>query len=199
MPTTSRPPARRFIVRRAARPSRATTQRRSISSPGCAARMDQVDRLPDRARSTTSTRSSADPGHRRDADGRADRRRHLLYIHGGAYVLGSPRSHIAMAARLARLAVGHRHRDRLPPRPRARLPGGRRRLRRRLPGAGLRGRSGADHDRRRLRGRRRGPVDAVRPARRRRPAPGRRLPAVAVDRPHRLGRLGESREPTPTR
>lgn len=30
--------------------------------------------------------------------------RHLLYIHGGAYVVGSPRSHIALAATLARLA-----------------------------------------------------------------------------------------------
>jgi monoterpene epsilon-lactone hydrolase len=30
--------------------------------------------------------------------------RHLLYIHGGAYVTGSPRSHIAMAAALAKRA-----------------------------------------------------------------------------------------------
>ncbi len=30
--------------------------------------------------------------------------RHLFYIHGGAYVVGSPKSHIAMAAVLARLA-----------------------------------------------------------------------------------------------
>lgn len=30
--------------------------------------------------------------------------RHLLYLHGGAYVVGSPRSHIAMAAVLARLS-----------------------------------------------------------------------------------------------
>ena len=29
--------------------------------------------------------------------------RHLLYIHGGGYMVGSPRSHIAMASRLARL------------------------------------------------------------------------------------------------
>jgi len=28
--------------------------------------------------------------------------RHILYIHGGAYVVGSPRSHIAMCARLAK-------------------------------------------------------------------------------------------------
>ncbi len=30
--------------------------------------------------------------------------RHLLYIHGGAYVVGSPKSHIAMAANLAKRA-----------------------------------------------------------------------------------------------
>ncbi|WP_040493036.1 alpha/beta hydrolase [Ilumatobacter nonamiensis] len=30
--------------------------------------------------------------------------RHILYIHGGAYILGSPKSHIALAARLAKLA-----------------------------------------------------------------------------------------------
>jgi acetyl esterase/lipase len=30
--------------------------------------------------------------------------RHLLYLHGGAFVVGSPRSHIAMAAVVARLA-----------------------------------------------------------------------------------------------
>jgi acetyl esterase/lipase len=30
--------------------------------------------------------------------------RHILYIHGGAYVVGSPRSHIAMCARLAKRA-----------------------------------------------------------------------------------------------
>jgi len=30
--------------------------------------------------------------------------RHILYVHGGGYVVGSPRSHIAMAARLARRA-----------------------------------------------------------------------------------------------
>jgi acetyl esterase/lipase len=31
--------------------------------------------------------------------------RHILYIHGGAYVLGSPRSHIGMCARLAKRAA----------------------------------------------------------------------------------------------
>jgi len=31
--------------------------------------------------------------------------RHILYIHGGAYVLGSPKSHIAMCARLAKRAA----------------------------------------------------------------------------------------------
>ncbi len=31
--------------------------------------------------------------------------RHVLYIHGGAYVTGSPRSHVAMAARLAKRAA----------------------------------------------------------------------------------------------
>jgi len=36
-------------------------------------------------------------------DARPDR--HILYIHGGAYVVGSPRSHIAMCARLAKRAA----------------------------------------------------------------------------------------------
>jgi acetyl esterase/lipase len=31
--------------------------------------------------------------------------RHILYVHGGAYVVGSPRSHIAMCARLAKRAA----------------------------------------------------------------------------------------------
>ncbi|HSL72833.1 MAG TPA: alpha/beta hydrolase [Ilumatobacteraceae bacterium] len=31
--------------------------------------------------------------------------RHVLYLHGGAYVVGSPRSHIAMVARLAKRAA----------------------------------------------------------------------------------------------
>lgn len=31
--------------------------------------------------------------------------RHILYVHGGAYVLGSPKSHIAMCARLAKRAA----------------------------------------------------------------------------------------------
>jgi monoterpene epsilon-lactone hydrolase len=31
--------------------------------------------------------------------------RHILYIHGGAYIVGSPRSHIAMCARLAKRAA----------------------------------------------------------------------------------------------
>lgn len=31
--------------------------------------------------------------------------RHILYIHGGGYVVGSPRSHIAMCARLAKRAA----------------------------------------------------------------------------------------------
>ncbi len=31
--------------------------------------------------------------------------RHVLYLHGGGYIVGSPRSHIAMAARLARRAA----------------------------------------------------------------------------------------------
>lgn len=33
-----------------------------------------------------------------------DDERHILYLHGGGYVIGSPRSHIAMAARLALMA-----------------------------------------------------------------------------------------------
>ena len=33
-----------------------------------------------------------------------DAERHILYLHGGGYVIGSPKSHIAMAARLALMA-----------------------------------------------------------------------------------------------
>lgn len=67
-------------------------------------RMDQIDRLP-RPRhvdyldtliggihAIVATPSAVTPD------------RHLLYIHGGAYVVGSPRSHIAMVADLAKRA-----------------------------------------------------------------------------------------------
>jgi len=66
--------------------------------------MDQVDRLP-RPRhvdyidtliggvpAIVATPTAVEPD------------RHLLYIHGGAYVLGSPKSHIAMVANLAKRA-----------------------------------------------------------------------------------------------
>ncbi len=67
-------------------------------------RMDQLDRLP-RPRhvdyidtlvggvpAIVATPTAVEPD------------RHLLFIHGGAYVLGSPKSHIAMVANLARRA-----------------------------------------------------------------------------------------------
>ncbi len=69
------------------------------------ARMDQVDRLP-RPRhvdyidtlvggvpAIVATPTAVEPD------------RHVLYIHGGAYVLGSPKSHIAMVANLAKRAA----------------------------------------------------------------------------------------------
>ena len=97
MPTSFRArAARRALSRMAAGPELSLEQAR--------ARMDQLDRLP-RPRHVeyvdaliggvpaivaTPTRVRPD--------------RHLLYIHGGAYVLGSPKSHIAMAANLAKRA-----------------------------------------------------------------------------------------------
>jgi acetyl esterase/lipase len=70
-------------------------------------RMDQVDRLPRPRRvDYVDTTVGGIPAivATPTADGYDPPTRHLLYVHGGAYVLGSPRSHIAMAARLARLA-----------------------------------------------------------------------------------------------
>lgn len=69
------------------------------------ARMDQIDRLPRPRRvdyidtlvggvpAIVATPTDVAPD------------RHLLYIHGGAYVVGSPKSHIAMVANLARRAA----------------------------------------------------------------------------------------------
>jgi len=69
------------------------------------ARMDQIDRLP-RPRKVDyhDTHVGGVPAIvATPTETRPDR--HILYIHGGAYVLGSPRSHIAMCARLAKRAA----------------------------------------------------------------------------------------------
>ena len=75
--------------------------------PRIRARMDQVDRLPrPRGVDYVDTAIGGIPAIVAtpvDDASRAAPSRHLLYIHGGGYMLGSPRSHIAMAARLARL------------------------------------------------------------------------------------------------
>jgi len=69
------------------------------------ARMDQIDRLPRPRRvdyvdtvvggipAIVATPTDVPP------------ERHLFYVHGGAYVVGSPKSHIAMVANLARRAA----------------------------------------------------------------------------------------------
>lgn len=88
--------ARRFIARTASGPDVTTEQSR--------AKMDQIDRLP-RPRNVdyvdttvggipaiVATPTAVEPV------------RHILYVHGGAYVTGSPRSHIAMVANLAKRA-----------------------------------------------------------------------------------------------
>lgn len=88
--------ARRFIARMASGPTMTVDESR--------ARMDRIDRLPRPRkvdyRDTTiggipaivATPTAVEPV------------RHLLYLHGGAYMTGSPRSHIAMVANLARRA-----------------------------------------------------------------------------------------------
>ena len=66
--------------------------------------MDRVDRLPRPRRvDYADTIVGGRPAIVATPDG-VDGDRHVLYLHGGGYVLGSPRSHIAMCARLARLA-----------------------------------------------------------------------------------------------
>lgn len=88
--------ARRLIVKMASGPDVTTADSR--------AKMDQIDRLPrprkvDYVDTTlggipaiVATPTATPPV------------RHILYVHGGAYVTGSPRSHIAMVARLAKRA-----------------------------------------------------------------------------------------------
>ena len=69
------------------------------------ARMDQIDRLP-RPRKVhyVDTFVGGIPAIvATPTEVRPDR--HILYIHGGAYVVGSPKSHIAMCARLAKRAA----------------------------------------------------------------------------------------------
>lgn len=69
------------------------------------ARMDQIDRLP-RPRKVhyVDTVVGGIPAIvATPTEVRPDR--HILYTHGGAYVVGSPKSHIAMCARLAKRAA----------------------------------------------------------------------------------------------
>jgi len=69
------------------------------------ARMDQIDKLP-RPRKVhyLDTFVGGIPAIvATPTEVRPDR--HILYIHGGAYVVGSPKSHIAMCARLAKRAA----------------------------------------------------------------------------------------------
>jgi len=69
------------------------------------ARMDQIDRIP-RPRKVhyVDTFVGGIPAIvATPTEVRPDR--HILYIHGGAYVVGSPKSHIAMCARLAKRAA----------------------------------------------------------------------------------------------
>ena len=97
MPVTRRARAlRKFVSRTASGPDITHEQSR--------ARMDQIDRLPRPRRvdyvdttvggipAIVATPTAVEPV------------RHILYIHGGAYVTGSPRSHIAMVANLAKRA-----------------------------------------------------------------------------------------------
>jgi len=69
------------------------------------ARMDQIDKLPrPRKVDYVDTVVGGIPAIvATPTEVRPDR--HILYIHGGGYVVGSPRSHIAMCARLAKRAA----------------------------------------------------------------------------------------------
>lgn len=68
------------------------------------AAMDRIDKLP-RPRRVDYTDTTVGGVPAIVATPRATPpERHILYIHGGAYLLGSPKSHIALAARLGRLA-----------------------------------------------------------------------------------------------
>ncbi|MGB0113951.1 MAG: alpha/beta hydrolase fold domain-containing protein [Ilumatobacteraceae bacterium] len=97
MPTSRRARiARRSVAKTASGPEMTTAASRK--------RMDQLDRLPrprkvDYVDTTVggipaivATPTAVEPV------------RHILYIHGGAYVTGSPKSHIAMVANLAKRA-----------------------------------------------------------------------------------------------
>ena len=90
----------------------------------------------------------------------------VLYLHGGGYVIGSPRSHRHLAAAIAGAAGRQRAPARLPPGARAPLPGGGGGRDRRVPlAAGPGHRPRAHRDRGRLRGRRAHGGHAAGPAR----------------------------------
>jgi len=101
--------ARKFIAGVSSGSAQSSEDAASLDQlPRMRARMDQIDRLPRPRRvDYVDTVVGGIPAIVAtpvdDATGAA-RSRHLLYIHGGGYVVGSPRSHIALAARLARLA-----------------------------------------------------------------------------------------------
>ena len=110
MPTTYRARlARRFIAQVSSGSAQSGDDAAPLDQlPWIRARMDQVDRLPRPRRvtyvDTTVGGIPAIVATPTDVAAHGARSRHLLYIHGGGYMLGSPRSHIALAARLARLA-----------------------------------------------------------------------------------------------
>jgi acetyl esterase/lipase len=88
--------ARRFISRASSGPDVTTAESR--------ARMDEIDRLPrPRHVDYVDTTVGGIPAIVATPTAVAPER-HILYVHGGAYVTGSPRSHIAMVARLAKRA-----------------------------------------------------------------------------------------------
>jgi len=93
--------ARRAIAKYASRPRPEVTQEVIDRQRKM---MDDIDRLPrPRGVEYIDTLIGGIPAIVATPTGSTPER-HLLYIHGGAFVVGSPKSHIAMAAVLAKLA-----------------------------------------------------------------------------------------------
>jgi epsilon-lactone hydrolase len=98
MPLTRRARlARRFIAGVSNGPERPIEQMR--------ARMDLIDRLPRPRQVDYADMLIGGIPAIVATPTAVSTHRHVLYLHGGAYVVGSPRSHIAMAARLAKRAA----------------------------------------------------------------------------------------------